>query len=214
MCTMSPFIVGFIIFQAIILNVRGECCHATSVDFRVRPGSSCVDIGNARYAFFSSDCVVDVCGDGMAPQEHGGSYCSWGGCNIFGCDCARECIPGNPYENFRSRYPDQVYWSNAELLWNHTRLVVSHGKFPWLIFHLVSDLFTLPCSQWWHDLQISTFIFRLTVTDLAILMDFGRRYDGDPASIFPRWRAYHWLIDSPYQLMCIDVLLFYAICTT
>lgn len=86
-------------------NVHGECCYASQLIFmRNSLLDSCKDFGSVRMKFFDP-CIVKVCGDGKAIE---GTYCGFGKCNAFGCNCDGGCILGDARDNFKKIYGDRV----------------------------------------------------------------------------------------------------------
>lgn len=108
------------VWAFVVIGINAKCCFKTSVNFVPKKGG-CNDYeeGNivpstwrARDPFSAgllidilrNYCVSEVCGDG----RHHSSCTTRGTCNIFGCDCDGDCIPGNAAEQFSKNHGGNV----------------------------------------------------------------------------------------------------------
>lgn len=87
-------------------KVHGECCGKTHIEFlNMIPGRDCSYYGGGSI-YKSLVCSNFVCGNGEPPRE--GVYCGVGSCNMFGCNCDRGCIQGNPLLRFQEKNGEDV----------------------------------------------------------------------------------------------------------
>lgn len=122
-----------IIFISLFYYVNSDCCPGTIIwyslldpstdDCAAVPGGEGkmkigVDVMNIHNSLDRRRpaCRIEVCNDG---QQHDGTYCGYGPCNMFGCNCDGGCREGDPLSMFMDRYKSIVRKARTTTFWEN-----------------------------------------------------------------------------------------------
>lgn len=103
------FVLLFLVSLILPSFIQPMCCPKTKLSFVLKDieSTSCQEFGAETPGATPAEkqannlvgkCETDVCGNGKVPE---GFYCGRGPCNIIGCNCDDDCIPGNPKTSFK-----------------------------------------------------------------------------------------------------------------
>ncbi|XP_030387528.1 protein Diedel-like [Scaptodrosophila lebanonensis] len=126
-------IVGILLLGWLPAHVLAECCHSTTLVFtKTSSEDSCKSLGGhmpwsgstsvgetlskQMGNIINNACEAKVCGNG---QPVVGTYCGYGSCNAFGCNCDFGCIAGDAAANFKSILGEKVEKVRPKTIFNN-----------------------------------------------------------------------------------------------